>query len=740
MKKIFSVFLIFVLLVSVLTGCSGNGGIGGIGGDGNGSAVLPEGMLGVDAAKLLLANERLDAQLLKNEGDIFENGAQVMRNLSRIAKDNLSIPYVRTNGQSFSYENTSKETISTPDTRGKLEKDENNFYWSEFDEYNNSYSYFENITGNIVTSAEVAADLIDSIKKNVRVVDKWVKIGDHVKNYLHVEENSELLIEHYTADGLDLLSICVRYRNSEGKDVYELYRRSVTESYEERMTYIPGERYELSMKHGLNGGEDTNIFVAENTKGYWENYVLGAYADHNNVSYFIMKDGLCYDALYNSSTGAIPHIKVMSADRATDIFDIENDDALILNLKFSGFDGIKNVEAKISDVEYNASHAYANVTHGEVATVHFENGKSAKYGDEFLDGKVRIRDIYVGSYAGDVYAGSMYLNIAGENRNEQFATFRQFMEEFGLSCRRDVDAVLEGALLAFEDVETIVQYYKLNGVSVTDDAGIAEAVALEMERFAAMLVHYDAVKNAAVVDISDIGQMELSIHFAAISASSFEGAVLDAMEMSIDNVSLSVDDTLLFVKDEPYHVAFALANAEGGLVHLDMEPTSSVKYADEDTFTVTASAAQFTIPTLAVGDYTLVAYIATSEGIRSSAYTPVAIAEIRNMPVDMGHISASAAKNANGALVLSYAEKMDFTVTLSSETALDYATFKAELSALAFEYGTPTEVIERVDGEIYTPLAGDETEIANGTYRISYYVEKGGIKEQGYIYVEYSVS
>ena len=63
MKKFITLLLTLVMLLSLLVGCRG--------------FTLPEGLSGSDAAKLLLANERLNAQLLKTEGDIFENGVEV---------------------------------------------------------------------------------------------------------------------------------------------------------------------------------------------------------------------------------------------------------------------------------------------------------------------------------------------------------------------------------------------------------------------------------------------------------------------------------------------------------------------------------------------------------------------------------------------------------------------------------------------------------------------------------------
>lgn len=230
----------------------------------------------------------------------------------------------------------------------------------------------------------------------------------------------------------------------------------------------------------------------------------------------------------------------------------------------------------------------------------------------------------------------------------------------------------------------------------------------------------------------------MNIKFAPIIESSFDGITLDAMNVSVGNISLTIEDTTLYVADEPYKVAFALADSNGGLVHFDAENTSSTKYADEDKFTVTASALEFTFPVLSSGSYTLVAYIATSEGIRASAYTPVTVNETVNMPMTVENMTVSAEKGANGVLTLTYERMKDFTVPLTTPDRIGYAEFKTAVSEIAFEYGTPSDIIEIQSDDTYTALTGSETEIADGTYRISYRKENGDIVEQGYIYVQYS--
>ena len=734
MKKILSVIALTAVLLSSLVACNGNT-----------PTTLPDGVSGKDAIRLLLADERLNEQLLKNEGNIFNDGVEVMNTLAAKAIENLGVTYLsaRATEQRLTLTPLSRETISSPDTMGKLEKEGDTYYFSEFEENNNSYDYFENLTMNIVDSAKVAADLIDNVKRNVRVVDKWVDVYGAVRYFLHVEENSELLVEHYTAEGLDILNVCIRYRNAAGKDVYELYRRSLTEQYEQRMTYVPGERYELSMRHNAAGNESMDSFVADHSKGYWETGVFAVWQEHSNISYFVMKDDLCYDAFYSATEGSISSIKIMSADCATDLMNVTNYERvgrrMPITLKFSGFDGIDWLEAPASGVEYNAEGKFANVMDGQATTLRFTSGKTARSGDTFADGAVIVRDIYA-SYNASGYLGEMMLEIEGEGQEAQMASLRQFLAEVGMTCRRDMDGVIAGMEAAFVDAADIAKHYKWNGVSITDQASVLRARDKELERFAAMLAHYTDVQNAEVIDVEDTARMAQNIHFASVTESSFASIAWDGMSVTVGASSLTVTDTLLFVRDEPYKLAFALADAEGGLVHLETENTATTPFADGEAFTVTAPSAVFTVPMLAPGTYTLVAYMATADGVRSSAYTPVTVVgEIVSAPVHVGKITMSAAKGATNALTLTYAETTDVMLTMvPDERAKDCATFKAALSELAFAYGTPAEVIEMLgaDGSGSYVELGEETAIAYTTYRIAYKVSNGNRTVEGYVYVD----
>ncbi|MBQ7779088.1 MAG: hypothetical protein IJ404_01210 [Clostridia bacterium] len=722
MKKILSLTLTFLMLVTLFVGCKGN----------NGSSQLNQ-MNGSEVAKLLLANERLNAQLLKNDGDIFENGVKVMNTLAKIATANLSVRSADRNTFSTAKLSAVKKTstVLEGDYSGKVEITDDAFFWSEFEENNNSYDYFKHVTDNIVIMADFGAELIDDVKKNVRVVDKWVNVGG-THYYLHVDENGETLYEKDTAN--DFLKICKRYKNDEGKDVYELYTKQGT--IEERMTYIPGERYELSMLEDFGN----TYFTADNSKGYWETYVVNGMSEHYNVSYFIMKNDICYDAFYDPQNKSISMLKVMSSDKKTDILNyFDGEDFSSIDLKLCGFDGIKSVEAPASSVEYNESTGLANLSNGSVGKLHLTNGKTLAFGDSFADDKVSVNSIHVGYIGGFGYTGEMSLRIGGETYAERLEALKSFLNETGLQCRRNIDSVLSGIDRALTDLESVIKYYKWNDVSVSDEAGLLKAESKEKTRFEDMEALYTAIKDAEVLDISDTKLIDLNINFAPITDSSFDGVTLDAVNVSVGGASLTIKDTTLFVEGESYKLAFALADSDAGLAHFEIENTSSIKYAGENTFTVTASDLKFTLSSLSSGSYTLVAYIATLEGIRTSAYIPVTVNETVNMPVDIENMTVSAENtDENGTLTLSYEQKKDFTVTLITEGRIGYEEFRTAVSELAFEYGIPSDTIELVSGDTYTALEGNEAEIADGTYRISYEAENGGSVTQGYIYVQYS--
>jgi len=755
MKKILCSILVAIMVLTALAGCGkaatteshhtmGNTYVTG-GTYATGIPTVPGGSVGswmdslsgTERAKLLLASRRLNETVLNTDGNIFENGEKVMYDLIDIAIANLGVQYAdEATITTASEENTTVETIK--DEHGTTVKlGDKTVRWYGFPEINNSYGAFLNMTQGIVTEAKYGAELIGFVKKNIRVVSKWVVFGNS-KYYLEVNENSEVLYENdmHTED----LKTIKRYKNEDGKDVYEMYRRNG--EYENRTFYIPGERYEFS--------DSYQYFVADNAKGYWEVYSMNEASEHYNASYFIMKDDICYDAFYDPKNGEITMLKVMSEDRKADIFNIikyydgENpiNNFIDVDLKFSGFNGIDYVETPREDMyasDWSGEGDMAYITSKyDTVVVHMLNGKAIKYEDTYCNGKVSVSRLMVSHYSLDGYHGEITLRISSPTYEEQIALLREFLNEVGFTCRRDIDGIFDGIEVSYEELEGITEYYSWNGVNVSTEAGIAEAIVKEKARAAAIYAEYEAIKNAETVEYTNAEDMEIHINFAQIIENSVGPTVLDGTNVTVPSVALTVSDTTLYVEEDPYMVAFALKAKNESLIHLEFENEVTVKYAGEKEFTVSAENASFNLPEVAAGEYTVVCYISTADGIRVSSYTELAFSEAKNLPVTLSSSELSAVIGEGGVLTLTYTEKLDHYIDISTVEALDFAGFKALVGEEAFKYGTPEDnVIEKLIGENYTSLTGEEEEIESGTYRIFYSAKNGMASRSGYVYINY---
>lgn len=741
MKKLLSLFMIFTMLLTILAGCKKNDVKDGTGDTpitDDGAFTMPEGLSGNDVIKLLLASQRLDSELLKAEGDIFENGVEVMKTLASRAMANLG-------GATY------LSTVHEAERGGKVEIDGDTFTWSGFEENCNSYDYFENITTNIVYSAEQGATLIDNTKKYVRIVDKWVAIGEE-KYYLHVDENSETI---YSLIG-GQLNICRRYRNDSGENVYEIYISN--ETVETRMYYIPGERYELSQNFGDE--TDSHYFVADNSKGFWETMVLGALPDHYNLSFFVMKNDICYDALIIPETQSVHLLKTMSSDKQSDILffmdDISKD---LITLHLGAFDGFDSVEItatpdKVASswgadnenavVVYDTSEneSYAATTGLASATVNLTNGNKISADMTYASGGVTVQRVLV-MYGSQIYTSELELVVHGDSDEEIFANLKAFLDETGLECKRDIDTTLSGIRRAHVEIEGLMSYYRWNGNNITPD-GLTAAIAVEDNLFEDFRTMYEEIKDAEVIDFSDKDAVELNIDFSPVTVETAGEAKFENMTVSVSGLQLKVTDTTLYVKDQAYIINFALLKLSGegnDIVHLETESPVEIVYTDTETLTVGTTGASLTVPTLDAGEYTVIAYVATNDKIRASQYVPVVFTEINTDQASLGSMTLISAKNDKNELILSFIENIDVNIEISNESALDYASFISLLAEEAYKYGVASDSpVEKYDAETdsFSPLTGDETEIAAGVYRLAYSVENGDISINGYIYAEYS--
>ena len=773
-KKIIALFLALTLSLGMLASCGdskgennsastdNSGEIGDNGGDTLPLGGLPEGMDGKTAASLLLANERLNAQLLNNSQNIFDEGVETLTALARQASASIA-KYTIVTDSKIAAAALSETTVYECLDGSTVEVNGNTYRWQGFSEYSNSYDYFLNLTNNISSSAKRGAELIDNTKRYVRVVDKWVDVG-YNEYYLHVEENREVLIERNDL----FVEICIRYKNGDGDNVYETFHYSDIGTM--RMVYIAGKRCDYSY---VTDGEFNHNFSAVNTKGYWE--VVDIYAkpqtNRFGASCMVIKDDICYDA-YHDPNYKIGDVSIISSDRATDIMDISlGTYGLTVSVHLQAFDGldyaiataepdkVKNIDGDAFGAEIfiqtDSDGSTSIFTNAEAdLTFVFENGKTLKSGDVLAGGDIMINNLWVshfskepepGSYIyRDGYAPKIDLYVRGNGYTDSMAKLRALLNELGLTSRHDFDYVEEGALRAFSELSQFVKYHEWNESPIYTTEDLARGWQNNLAKHAALKKIYEDVKDVEVIDISDEKTYELNISFAPIAQAGAVSLTNNALTVSAEQISLTVNDTLLFVVGGEYTVGFAilpLSNDDAGLIHLEGVETAKTKYNDTDSFTLTVSA-EFEIPPLAIGEYTLVAYVATTDGIRTSAYTPLAFTEIVGYEVLNGRTKTAVTEGQNGNLHIAITEVVDVEMKLDDATvAHTAATLTDELSRVIFDFafvaeGATLEVLG--EDESFAPVPEGAEPLASGTYRLKYSIENGEKTSEGYAFVNYT--
>ena len=392
MKKIILKILLLAFIIPFIIGCKKDYAVG------------------TDAAKLLLASERLNGDVLKDSGNLFTTGQEALNNVVKQTKKYRQKLAGRPN-----------ETYTEVD--GDLYK------WYTDVEYSNFSSFFESYADSIESSAKRGSELIDEVKKEIRAVDVWVK--DRNDQYLlKVDKVSETIFARNSKS--DQVEMCKRYTDENGNDVYEMYIQNDIATT--RMKYIPGLKYEF----GINMDGYDHYLIADNSKGYWNvistsgvNQTVqsdGTVIESFNLSAMMMKEEAYYEFSYSIdnmgwASKEINNVGIISGDGKTDLVTIGTGNVELYNTGIRGLDHIE-IEAspefvgdfnpddesvkyvyKQDNVRENNEHYYIYSTSGhKSATAVLENGMILTYGDKLANGKATVGRIDVGHVAGcDAY-------------------------------------------------------------------------------------------------------------------------------------------------------------------------------------------------------------------------------------------------------------------------------------------------------------------------------------------------
>jgi hypothetical protein len=234
------------------------------------------------------------------------------------------------------------------------------------------------------------------------------------------------------------------------------------------------------------------------------------------------------------------------------------------------------------------------------------------------------------------------------------------------------------------------------------------------------------------------------MYFGTVNAEA-TGAKYAYRKVTIDNLVLGTDDTLLFVENEPYVIKLALLGEDGLLTHLEYEGETEKQFVKADTFKLEQKNIDITLPEeLAAGKYTLVAYISTADGIRSTAPDVFALGDIQSDSLISGAVEMRTSSD-NGALAIEFRKSSTVSIALESEKPLSYSELYTLISEKAYEKGVIVKSGALIEGHNaaenkWTALDTEATEIGGGMYRIEYENKNADKVESGTIMITFGVA
>ncbi|MBO7762499.1 MAG: hypothetical protein J6T24_06845 [Clostridia bacterium] len=710
MKRVLSLALVAAMLVSLTTSLAGCG------------LFAKKLDSGTEAARLLLANERLDPD--------------------HVAKDinvGLSAPL----SKATTYHRTSEKRLGI---RGESFLTEGHTYQaSDFDPFSSSMVEFDQFLGGIEREATAAAAAISHMKDEVGVTDKWVAVGGEM-HMLRVYETKDVLLV-LTAE--QNIHVYYRYTDETAKNVYEMYSFY---SYDDgttgriRTVLIPGERYEY-MYCNSNGFED--YFIAENTRGYWVNTRFGYFYDeaigrgHVNFSPYIIKDGLGYGAqLTMDSAGTRKEwYTVFDPLNNRELFRVRDDsNTYRLDLYFTAIaDGLVSVSTPTAYVE-GEERVYATNSLDTIVTGKGTYTTPSSDINAFPKNTFAPESGYVQYLYGEgTYYGSMTFAMVEPQMSLDgaFVAFGEYAAEIGLSLSCDMETAATSVAHAKSFAENFGESFSFFGHKVTSLESAERGRDVLLSKYDEAYAAYDEVKDFAVA--TEKQKLSRRAHFAPLAvtagSNSFRGG-----QISLAGISATASDLALFEEGEEYvlKVALSLIDVEGNPIGVNTVPLSGgeeiATVFSGKAITLTATG-HYAVPQgLDRGTYAAVVYMATREdGIRVSELVPIAF-----VTVEEGRIASSlmqidaVAHGENLHLVYEIANVRHLSLPA---TAAGY-TYEELSRAMILEilaYGAPARgaVPEHEDG---TPLAEGEP-ITAGRYRILCYLGTASGMAQSYLYV-----
>ena len=689
MKKIFLVFLL--LSCFTLISC--------------GSKKI---VVGTDAAKVLLARERLDENYFNNEGTLFTSGAKSLNRLSNEARRLLQ------GNQDLVMDNVNV-------------REDNLFKWYVDDiNYSNLISFFDSYTTGIESCANQGVERIEYVKKYIRVVGKWV-IKNNNQYLLLVEEDSETIF--YRSE--NQYDICKRYVNELGQNVYEIFIGAMDGFAKTRMTYIPGYKYEFSSV--VNG---SYLYLSASfEKGYWEITSTGKDYNYSNIdSYLVDTLIVKEEAIYSIGTivyndhNEFYRIFVIGNERKTDYVTISNYGIELCNVGLDGLSHIE-IEANIDEVKkveesdentviYDFDNYYST-TGKKSAIAVLDNGMRLTESDTLLDGMVTVGRIDV-SYISDCPSYSkipLYFEI--ENLVDVVDVIQAIFDETGLSFTNSGDELFDSILFAIKDSKDFAQYFLWNGYDILTSQSLLAAMNYEDMLIEKWVSIYNEMDKLEVINSSNQEEIDKNINFSTCKIIN-DGVISNTnLNIIINDYEIKALDTTLFIEEE-YVICYGLGvNNEGvisNIIPVEFNVSNGTLYQNTKEFKIKESNS-INISNTTVGNYVLVSYIATKDELIRVTKPNMIKGNIEESSRSIDGYINNLYTNESGYICLESIKDKTINIYINEPYTL------SELSTImknkAYEFGLIEDNdIEYFENDLWVVYENEE--IKSGMYRVRY--------------------
>ena len=645
LKKVISIILMLATLSTVVTVFSGCGFLK----SNPLAALFGKEVVGTEGAKLLLARERLDEELVGQKLNIFTTSQQSEATADDKKSDNNKNFFedlFKTSGF------TASSIDSIPFVGGNLAEGVtvggDSVVWNSFKDASELKASYLQFIEPIDQAAANTAELIAKIKSDVGVTEKWVEAGDS-KYMLIVEESSETIIEYYEPH--NSINVSVRYTTDDARCVYEMYSFMTYDdgtTGDIRNMCIPGEYYEYTYR---NSGGFNDYFIADKSRGYW---MMNRFRFDSSSAFFSM-------AAIKCNVGYGVDVSV----------DVNEDGSLVLPSSFidasmfspnsnidlltvSGGDGLyrigvymTNVKSGIASLSAPSGAYYFYPDYGHVGDVYLarrdygvDNGVEINLsnGGRITVGQLTENISYTETrvdynmfFGEETYTGKIDFEVHAESEKEAYRLLEEYLSSNGIILRateQEINEAYSHCQLLHDNYD-VMEWY---GLPMNSLQNLTEAENRLKADFVTYRGKYEAVKNYETV--TSLSFINAPTSFGGLTVTSAGSASYTSNGIiKIEGLTAHTESSELFEEGQEYSLKLGLARLDengsyssANTVTLDTNDGAELPSAQmNDELELTLSG-EFSLPlALTEGEYVVVVYYATAdEGIRVTEMAPVA--------------------------------------------------------------------------------------------------------------------